>query len=119
VATVPNDEGNGKAQRVPQAASQDTFPHQYAPLSRVKRTFVRTIQTNDAIAQDRPLQLSFQTHSQVVFIHAHRSILLTLFAAVFGERFNGHSQGALVDYRKLILHLNCESGFQDTRDQFG
>jgi hypothetical protein len=91
LATVPNDEGNGKAQRVLQAASQDTFPHQHAPLSRVKRTFVRTIQTNDAIAQGRPLQRSFQSHSYVVFIHAYQSGFLTLFAGVFDEQFNGHS----------------------------
>jgi hypothetical protein len=31
VATVPIDEGNGKAQRVFQAASQDTFPPPTCP----------------------------------------------------------------------------------------
>jgi hypothetical protein len=52
---------------------------------------VRTIQTNDAIAQDRPLQSSFQSHSHVVFIHARRSGFLTFFAGIFGEQLNGHS----------------------------
>jgi len=91
LATVPNDEGNGKAQRVFQAASQDTFPHQHAPLSRVKRKFVSTIQTNDAIAQDKSLLRSCQSHLHVVFIHACRSGLLTLFTGVVGEQFNGQS----------------------------